>query len=113
MHIFPAHFGDRNAVNLNYAAVYFKEAHQQVDHRCFSGAGRADDGNLLTGMHLGGEILNDNLIRSIRVAEADMLKADRAANIGKGGRFLAFIGHFFPFKKVKNAVRGGGCGLRC
>jgi len=42
-----------------------------------------------------------------------MLKADRAANIGKGGRFLAFIGHFFPFKKVKNAVRGGGCGLRC
>ena len=64
-------------------------------------------------MHLGGEILNDNLIRSIRVAEADMLKADRAANIGKSGRFLAFIGHFFTFKKVKNAVRGGGCGLRC
>ena len=25
MHIFPAHFGDRNAVNLNDAAVYFKE----------------------------------------------------------------------------------------
>ena len=49
----------------------------------FSRARRADNGNLLAGLHVCGEVLDDHLIRRVGIAEADVFKptAPRTAGI--------------------------------
>ena len=42
---------------------YIVEAHQQVNHGRFAAAGRADDGNALTGLDVQVEALNQRAIR--------------------------------------------------
>ena len=56
------------------AAVDLEEAHEQIDHRGLARAGRADDGDLLAGLHLRGKILDNDLVGRIGVAEADVVK---------------------------------------
>ena len=94
MHILAAHIADRHAVDGNAAAVELEEAHQQIDHRGLAGTGRADDGDLLAWLHLGGEILDDDLVRRVRIAEADVVEADVATHSGKRLRLFALVGQF-------------------
>ena len=108
MHVLPAQIGNGNTVDGNGTAVQLEKAHQQVEHGRFPGAGRADDGDLLAGVYLGGKILDDDLIWRVGVAEADVLKADLTAHLGQSGRFFAFVGQLLAFEKVENAVRRGG-----
>ena len=70
------------------------EAHQQVDHGGLARAGRADDRDLLTGCDMGGKVLDDDLIRRIRIAEADMLEVRLRPRTVAGGAGLSdLVGH--------------------
>ena len=111
VHRLAPQLGYRRAVYLYAAAVYLEKAHQQVDHRGLARAGRADDGHLLAGADLGGEVLDDYLVRRVRIAEADVLEADRALHLGHLVGLVALVGQLLALEEVENAVRGGGRGL--
>ena len=55
VYILPVHIGDGYAVDRYTAAVDLKEPHEKIDHCGLARAGRADDGDLLSGEHLGGK----------------------------------------------------------
>ena len=111
VYILPAHIGDGYAVDRYAAAVDLKEPHEKIDHCGLARAGRADDGDLLSGEHLGGKVLDDDLLRVTRIAEPDVVKADPAAHIGELRGLFALVGHLLAFEKIEDAVRGGGGGL--
>ena len=101
----------RDAVDADAAAVHLEEAHEQIDHRGLARAGRADDGNLLARLHLGREVLDDDLVRRVGVAEADMVKFDRAAHLLDLLGLAALITELFALEEVEDAVRRGGSRL--
>ena len=53
------------AVDLDRTAVYIIKAHEQFDHRCFSGSCRTDDCDFLTFFYICREIVNDDLFRIV------------------------------------------------
>jgi len=67
-----------DAVHVDGAAVELIEAHQQLDDRGLAGPGRTDDGHLLPGADIGGEVVDDDLAGI--VAEVDVLEGDVAAD---------------------------------
>ena len=77
------------AVDLDRTAVYIIKAHEQIDHRRLSGAGRTDDGDLLPRRNMGREIMDDRLLRVIGVAEADVVKLDLTAHRLRRGQIPA------------------------
>ena len=84
------------AIHQDGAAVDIIEAHQQFDHGGLAGAGRADDGDLLAGFGVEGEIVDDDLIRA--VAEVDILEIHAALHIAQLDR-IGGIGHFLRFRQ--------------
>ena len=98
------------SVDLNGSAVYIVEAHQQLDHGRLSGSGRTDDSDLLTFLHLCGEIIDDDLIRII--AEMYVIKLYISLQPFHGNRirhclvFLCFI------QELKHSLRCSRCGLK-
>ena len=74
--VMPAQAAGFLAVNADFAGVHIVKAHEQVDHGRLAAAGRADDGNALTGLDLKGEILDQGSVR--RVGEGDGGKRNTA-----------------------------------
>ena len=111
VHLLTAHIGKGRAVNGDAAAVYLKEAHQQVDHGGFARAGGADNGDLLAGLHPGGEVFDNHLVRGVGVAEAHMVKGHLAPYLAERHRLAAFVRHFLALQKVEDAMGGRGRGL--
>ena len=110
MDVFPRQLRGGDPVDAYIAAVDFKETHQEIYHRGFSGAGRADDGNLLSRLHMGGKILDDDFVGVIGITEPHMVKDHLTLRFSQGTRLMAFIRKFFLLQKVKHAV---ACGRSC
>ena len=108
MDILPAQLGGRNAVDADAAAVQLEKAHEQIDHGGLARAGRADDGDLLAGPDVGGEVLYDDFIRRVGIAEPDVLELDGALHIRERFLLSAFVGKLLTFEEVEDAVRRGG-----
>ena len=107
LHVLALDVRRRDAVDFDAAVRQLVEAHQQIDHRRLARAGGADDGDLLAGGDVGGEVLDDDLIRGIRVAEADVLEIDRAADRAGQLRLCLLVRQLLARKEVEDAVRGG------
>ena len=69
--------GDVLPVDQDAAALDVVEAQQQVDQRRLAGAGAADQPDLLAGLHVERQVVDD--ARLAAVVEADVLEADVAA----------------------------------
>ena len=108
VHILAAQVGRRHAVDRDAAAVDLEKSHQEVHHRGLARAGGADDGDLLARMDLSGEILDDDLVGRIGVAEAHVVERYRAAHGVELLGLVALVAELFTFEEVENAVRGGG-----
>ena len=100
------------AVQRDGAAVHIVEAHEQLDHRGLAGAGGADDSNLLAGLDIAAEIVNNCLF--LRVAEFDMVEGDLTVNVGGVGAMgrvsLLILLRFV--QKLKDAFGGGSHALQ-
>ena len=114
VHRLAAHILCGDTVDADVASVQIIEAHEQIDHRRLSGAGRTDDGDLLPRRNMGREIMDDRLLRVIGVAEADVVKLDLTAHRLRHGQILRLIRQLRLLQEIKHAVarRGGGLQLR-
>ena len=72
--VFAAKVADVMSIHQDFAAVHVIEAHQQFDHGGLPGSGRTDDGDLVSGLCLRREIVDNRLLRV--VAEVDILELD-------------------------------------
>ena len=90
-------------------SVYFVESHEQVDQRCFSGAGRPNNGDLLTGPGFCRKIVDDDLVRII--TEFYMVKFYIAFCIFQMSSFVFLILHLFSLKKFKYPLSCRSAGL--
>ena len=100
------------AVQQDFAGIHIIEPHEQLDHCGLARAGGADDGDLLAGLDIAAEIVDDGLFR--RVAELYMVKRDLtvdAGGIGAAGGVgqLVLLG---LVQKFKDALGGGGHALQ-
>ena len=59
-------------------------------------------------MDLSGEILDDDLVGRIGVAEAHMVERYRAAHGVELLGLVALVAELFTFEEVENTMRGGG-----
>ena len=59
-------------------------------------------------MDVGGEVLDDDFIRRVGIAEPDVLELDGALHIRERFLLSAFVGKLLTFEEVEDAVRGGG-----
>ena len=112
MEIFAGDRGSVDPVQPDRAGIRFIKAHQQVDQRCFSCTGRADNGDFLARICLGREVVNDGFLRC--VAETDMAEFHLACCGFDRVLLVAFVLHFLGLQHIKYALRGSRCGLeRC
>ena len=71
------------AVEGDGTGVHIVEPHQQLDHRGLAGTGGADNGNLLPGLDIAAEVVDDRFVRC--VAEPHMVEGDLSVNAGGVG----------------------------
>ena len=83
-------------IHQDGAIVDVVETHQQLDHGGLPGAGRTDDGDLLTGFSIEGKVVDDDLIRA--VAEVDILEIHTTFNISYRNGILG-VGNFLRFSQ--------------
>ena len=80
------------------------EAHKKLHHSRFACTRRADNSDFLARFHIGGEIVDDSLV-GVFVAEANVVKADVAADIAVfHGVFRCFFDDLRLIEKVENAL---------
>src|SRR5258707_1451601 len=109
-------FADVNAVEQDLAALNVVEAKEERDERGFAGAGVADDGEGLPGLHAEGDIAEDPIvfarIGNGAITEPDVAKFDFAAGIfeanGVGRR--RNVGGLI--EQLENALGSGHGGLQ-
>gem|GEM_PF-2878692 len=82
------------AVQQDRTAADIIEPHQQLHHCGFSGTGGAYNGDLLSGLYLGTEIVDHALLRL--VTKGNMLKINIALHVCQFQRVLCCL-HFFRF----------------
>ena len=107
----PLHLRGGDAVDADLAGGQVVESHEQVDHGGLARAGGADDGHLLAGLYMGGEVLDDDLVRVVGIGEAHVVELHLAPDVVGGGLFAGFVGHLRLLQKVEDPVPGGGRGL--
>lgn len=101
----PGHFRGGHAVDFDVSAVDLKEAHQQIDHRGLARSGGTHNSHLLPRLNMGREVLDDDLIRMIRIAESDVFKFDFALHRREFGALAGLIGQLFLVEKVEGRGR--------
>ena len=69
------------AVQGDGAGIHIVEPHEQLDHGGLTGTGGANDGDLLAGLHIAAEIVDDGLFGHI--TEPDMVKGDLTIDAGR------------------------------
>ena len=80
------------------------EAHEKLYHSRFTCTRRADNSDFLACFHIGGEIVDDSLV-GVFVAEANVVKADVAADIAAfHGVFRRFFDDLGFIKEIENAL---------
>ena len=100
----------RHVVDADLAALQLVKAHEKVHHRRLARAGRTDDRDLLAGLCLGGEVVDDELV-GVLIAEADVTECDLAADVFEALCLRALVGHFVGFEEGEHALARGGGGL--
>ena len=108
--ISPVKVPDIVSVDQDSSAVGIIETHQQF-HQCgFSGTGRTDDRDLLSRLHLLGEIFYNDLIRA--VAEAYVFKCYATFHaVFQFHRMLGGLFFLLFLKEFKNTLGSCRCGL--
>ncbi len=95
-------------IHTDGATIDIIEAHQQFDQGGLACAGRADDGNFLTGGNGCREVFDDDFFGV--VAKADMLKLHPARDGRQFDRISGFGNFFGLFEEGKDTF-GRGSGL--
>ena len=96
-------------VYQDFSASDLIETHQQVDQRGFSGSGRSDDGDLLTGLYPEAYICHQKFIRII--SELNVFKLHSAVTGGRNQSVLSIRDFLLCIKKREDTLtRGCGCG---
>ena len=90
------------AVQQNFAGIHIIEPHEQLDHCGLARAGGADDGDLLAGLDIAAEIVDDGLFR--RVAELYMVKRDLTVDAGRVGAASWSSSGSFKNSKTRSAA---------
>ena len=72
---------DVDTVDAHVAAAHVVETRQQLDERRLAGAGRADDRDLLAGIHLERDVAQHPLLAF--VGEAHLVELDRAGRAAR------------------------------
>ena len=93
------------------AADQIKEPHQKVDHCCLTGTCRTDDSDFLPRLDVSRKIFDNDFVRIIRIAEANMVEFDLAMHLGQFLGLIAFIRKFFLLQEVEYPISGGSCRL--
>ena len=91
------------AVDLDRTAVYIIKAHEQFDHRCFSGSCRTDDCDFLTFFYICREIVNDDLFRI--VSEMNIFKLYISVKSFYRNRVFNRLIFFLFFEEFKHPLR--------
>ena len=118
VHIPARHRFGIDAINRNRAAGNLVEAHKQVHHRGLAGTGRADDGDLLTGLHRSGEVVDDRFVGFVAeayVAEFHVTthRLRPAVRIDAKQRpFIGFVGQLRLLQEAEHALGCGGAALQ-
>ena len=100
------------AVQGDGAGIDIVEPHEQLDHGGLTGTGGANDGDLLAGLHLTAEIVDDGLFGHI--TEPDMVKGDLTIDAGRvcpAGRVGQLI-LFGLVQELEHALGSGGHALQ-
>ena len=105
--VFSCQIGGRNTVNADIAADQIKEPHQKVDHCCLTGTCRTDDSDFLPRLDVSRKIFDNDFVRIIRIAEANMVEFDLAMHLGQFLGLIAFIRKFFLLQEVEYPISGG------
>ena len=107
--LFPVEPPDIVAAYQNRAAADIVKPHQQLHHGGFSRAGRPYDSHLLSGLHMGAEIIDDGFIRQI--TEFDILKLHITRTVDDGNRVFDRLILFRLVQKLEHPLRSRGCRL--
>ena len=98
------------SVDLDGAAVDIVETHQQLDHGRLPRSGRTHDRNLLPFLHLGGEIIDDDLIRI--VTEVYMVELHISLKPFHRNRIRHCLVFLCLIEKLEHSLRCSRCGLK-
>ena len=96
------------AIQGDGAGINIVEPHEQLDHGGLAGTGGANDGDLLAGLHLTAEIVDDGLFGHI--TEPNMVKGDltidagRVCSAGRVGQLILFG----LVQELEHALGSGG-----
>ena len=105
----PAEVPHVVSVHPDSAGVDVVEPHEQLDHGGLARAGGANDGHHLPRLHVGGEVVDDDLVRI--VAEVDVVKVHAALHIRQRGGLGGVGGLLLFIQELKDPLGGGGHGL--
>ena len=105
VHIAALHFRYRHAVYAYLAAPQLVKTHEQVHHRGFACTRVADYCNLLSGQHLGREVVYDGLI--LVITESYMVEGDLARDLFGISSARAVIGKLLFLEEAKHTLTGG------
>ena len=97
------------SVHQDSTRIDIVEPHKQLDHGGLAGAGRADNGDFLPGLHVGSKIVDDDFIRV--VAEADMLEIHLTLQAVDRDRMLHRDILFGLLEEFEHPLAGRRCGL--
>ena len=105
--VLSRHLGGGDAVDLDATAVDLKKSHQQIHHSGLARPGGPHDGHLLSGQDVGGEILDDDLVRVVGVAEPHMVEFHLAPDVLEFSLLSSLVGQLLGMEKVEDVVAGG------
>ena len=92
------------AIYFDGSRIHFIEAHQKIDHRGLTGAGRTDDSHSFPAFDLDVKILDQRIF--FIIAERNIFKSDVSADLLRQTRFHGTLHFLFLVKEIEDALDG-------